>query len=66
MRTNATFSIIAATVYLLLYRLLLPREDAQWLAMSMFILSPVVLCWMVYTILKHGKYTGRELSEGEE
>lgn len=66
MRTNATFSVIASTAYLLIYCLLLGLEGLQWLALLMFMFSPFVLCWMIYSILKYDKYSGRELSEGEE
>ncbi len=29
-------------------------------------LSPVFIIWMVYTVLKHGEFNGRELDEEEE
>ncbi|RPE12605.1 hypothetical protein EGT74_03375 [Chitinophaga lutea] len=66
MLKNASFSIISATVYLLAYCILLQVERLQGLAVGMFLLSPFVVCWMVYVVLKHGRYTGRELAEGEE
>jgi len=66
MFTNTTFSIITATIYLLVYCVLLQVPHLQWLAMLMFAFSPLVLCWMVYVILKYGRYTGRELAEDEE
>ena len=34
--------------------------------MVMFMLSPLLILWMAYTIIRYGKYTGRELVEGEE
>lgn len=66
MLTNSTFSVITVTVYLLLYCILLQIEHTQWLAVYMFLLSPVLIIWMVYTVLKYGVYTGRELREDEE
>jgi hypothetical protein len=33
---------------------------------TMFLLSPFLVAWMVYTVLKKGVYTGRELAENEE
>lgn len=66
MLTNATFSIIFTTAYLVIYCIFLQAEHLQRLAVGMFLLSPFVLCWMVYIILKYGRYTGRELSEDEE
>ncbi|GAA0545755.1 hypothetical protein [Chitinophaga japonensis] len=66
MLTNMYFSVAAATAYLVIYCILLQVERLQWLAFIMLILSPFVLCRMIYIILKHGRYTGRELLEDEE
>lgn len=66
MLTNASFSIIFTTAYLVIYCIFLQVEHLQKLAVCMFLLSPFVLCRMVYVILKYGRYTGRELSEDEE
>ncbi|UPK68553.1 hypothetical protein [Chitinophaga filiformis] len=66
MLTNSTFSVIAVTVYLLVYCILLQIEHTQWIAVYMFIVSPFLVVWMVYTVLKYGVYTGRELAEDEE
>lgn len=63
---NSTFSVITVTLYLVLYCILLQIESTQWLAFRMFVLSPVLVIWMVYTVLKYGVYTGRELAEDEE
>ncbi|PSL32187.1 hypothetical protein [Chitinophaga ginsengisoli] len=66
MLTNSTFSVIAVTAYLLLYCILLQIEHTQWIAVRMFLFSPLLVIWMVYTVLKYGVYTGRELAEDEE
>lgn len=66
MLKNSTFSVIAVTVYLLVYCILLQIEHTQWIAVDMFIVSPFLVVWMVYTVLKYGVYTGRELAEDEE
>ncbi|SHN36941.1 hypothetical protein [Chitinophaga sp. CF418] len=66
MLRNSTFSVIAVTAYLLSYCILLQIEQTQWLAVRMFLISPLLVIWMVYTVLKYGVYTGRELAEGEE
>jgi hypothetical protein len=31
-----------------------------------FSLSPFIILWIVFSILKHGKYEGKELEEKEE
>lgn len=66
MLKNASFSIIFTTAYLLIYCIFLQVQHLQGLAVGMFLFSPFVLCWMVYVILRYGRYTGRELSEDEE
>lgn len=53
-------------MYLLVYCILLQIEHTQWIAVYMFIVSPFLVVWMVYTVLKYGVYTGRELAEDEE
>lgn len=66
MFTKASFSIIFTTAYLVIYCILLQVASLQGLAVGMFLISPFVLCWMVYVVLKYGRFTGRELAEGEE
>jgi len=62
---SSGFAISFASLYLLTFLLLLhfQLERAVWL---MFLFSPVVIIYMVYTVIKYGKYTGRELGENEE
>lgn len=66
MLKNSTFSVIAVTAYLILYCVLLQIEYTQWIAFRMFLISPFLVIWMVYTVLKYGLYTGRELADNEE
>lgn len=66
MLKNSTFSVIAVTAYLILYCVLLQIEHTQWIAFRMFLISPFLVIWMVYTVLKYGLYTGRELADNEE
>ncbi|MDB5119279.1 MAG: hypothetical protein JWN56_497 [Sphingobacteriales bacterium] len=32
----------------------------------MFLFSPLVVLYMVYSVIRYGKYTGKELMENEE
>jgi len=32
----------------------------------LFAISPVLVVWMVYSVLRYGTYIGRELKPGEE
>jgi hypothetical protein len=51
---NIRFPVYFATAYLLIYVLLAQVERTQFLVPWLFILSPFLVCWMVYRILKDG------------
>ena len=63
MLRNGIFAVNAVSIYLLVYVILLQIEPIA--AFFMLLLSPVLVCWMVYNVLKHEKYTGRELGDDE-
>ena len=65
MLRSGMFAVVSVTIYLFIYCLLLHFESTARFAVSMLVLSPVLVCWMVYAVLKHEKYTGRELGEEE-
>ncbi|MGZ3901553.1 MAG: hypothetical protein ACXVNM_13710 [Bacteroidia bacterium] len=58
-------AVITGTFYLLCYCILLQYETTKSIALIMLGIAPFMLVWMVYTVLKHGKYNGPELN-GEE
>jgi fatty acid desaturase len=55
-----------ASIYLLLYCLLLQVKAAESIAMLMFFFSPLIVVWMVFVVIKHGTYTGHTFNENEE
>jgi hypothetical protein len=57
--------IVAASLYLLLFTLLCGFKSTQSIAVGMFLLSPLVVITMVFTVLKKGIYKGRELNKNE-
>ena len=65
MLCNANFVVGLVTFYLFLFGALLQLQTTFPFAVSMLILSPFLICWMVYTILKYGKYGGPELGNDE-
>jgi len=65
MLRNDRLSVGIVTVYLLFYSTLLQFEATRAYGFIMLVFSPLLLCWMVYTILKYGKYTGSELGSRE-
>jgi len=63
---NHKFSTAFATVYLLVYTLLFNLGVSFDVLSVMFLLSPFIVIWMAYTIIRYGKYDGRQLEENEE
>ena len=63
---NYKFATTFVTLYLVVYTLLLRYEVSTSAALLMFSLSPFLVLWMVYTILKYAPFCGRELKENEE
>jgi hypothetical protein len=62
---NDKVSIALVTLYFVIYLALLQFEATQSYGFLMLSVAPLLLGWMVYTILKYGKYSGRELGNEE-
>ena len=60
------FSTTFVSLYLFIYVLLYHYEAPWQIIATMFLISPFLVIWMAYTILRHAKYDGRELEEDEE
>jgi len=62
------FSVIFVSAYLLLYAVFLTGGNDQLtqIASYQLLFSPLLLVWMIFTVIRYGKYSGRELKEGEE
>jgi hypothetical protein len=65
MLRNPRFAVVLVSVYLALYYIFF-LADFENIVSIMFMLSPVLVVWMVIAVLKHGKYTGPELKHDEE
>ncbi|MBS1654374.1 MAG: hypothetical protein JSU05_06005 [Bacteroidetes bacterium] len=63
---RANFSAALVTGVLLLYCMLILLEAPLPYILTVFIALPVLLAWMVYTVIRHGTYRGAELAEDEE
>lgn len=59
------FAVIVSTLYLLVYIIFVNAGNFD-VVIKMFLGSPLVLGWLAYTIVRHGKFTGRELGDNEE
>jgi hypothetical protein len=58
-------SVIIVTAYLILYCAFLNYDKTLNAALLMLFFSPVMIIWMVYTIIKKGKYNGHGLGDEE-
>ena len=59
------YTILLATVYLLIYTCLFQASAPVWLLSFLFLLSPIPVIIMVYHILKKALYNGPELGNDE-
>ena len=58
-------AIYFVTIYLIVYIILMHFETTVEYAIVMSLFSPLLICWMVYSVLRHGKYNGPELGDDE-
>lgn len=66
MKLPATFPVILVSVLLVVYTILLFTGWSPAVTGILFFLSPFLVIWMVYRIIRYDSYSGRELNEGEE
>jgi hypothetical protein len=57
---------LLATIYLLVYVVLLQFNLASDLTWTLFLLSPILLVSLAYSIIRYGSYSGKELNENQE
>jgi hypothetical protein len=62
---NAAFATIFTTIYLAVYCAFTQFAPMFSIAFAMFLAGPVLMLWLGFTVLKHGKYNGAELGERE-
>lgn len=60
---SPTLSVSFVTAYLLVYAAIAIFGNNAGLALALFIFSPILVLWMVYTVLKYGKPSGRTFDE---
>lgn len=59
------YTALFATVYLLIFVLLIQLQVWINLVYLMFFLSPIVVLALAWSIIRHGSYSGKELSKNE-
>jgi hypothetical protein len=62
---NSVTAVIIASIYLIVYILLLQLNTFTIIAALLFFFSPALLVWLAITILKNDVYKGRELKDEE-
>jgi len=63
---NYKFATVFVTLYLVVYTVLLRLVVSLSIPLFMFSISPFLVVWMAYTILKYSPYNEPELKEDEE
>lgn len=63
---NYKLSTVLVTLYLIVYTLLHQLNAPFALLATMFVISPFLVLWMAYTIIRYAPYNGKELEEDEE
>lgn len=66
MLRNAKFVAFFVTAYLIIYQILIGTGASLSLVAPLFFLSPFLLIWLVYVVLKFEKFQGKVLEEDEE
>lgn len=62
---RSSFAVLFSSLYFLVYLLVLPLDYLQ-LTWFLFFFSPLVLVYVVYSVIRYGSYSGKELVEEEE
>lgn len=65
MNRHEAIPVITVTLCLLAFVIAILTESLRT-AQYIFTLSPFLICWMVYSVIRFGKYKGRELIKDEE
>jgi len=63
---QANFAVVSVSIYLLIYTIFAHTPAMAWITPTMFVLSPFLVIWMVYTVLKKGEYNGPEFAPEQE
>ncbi len=62
---NHKFATFFVTLYLVIFTVLTQLNVPLWVIGLMYLLSPVLVIWMVITVLKYASYNGKQLAEDE-
>lgn len=65
MTSRVNIATLVTTVFLLVYVFLINIDGPFKIIMAMFAISPVLVLWVAYSVLRFGKYKGAGLGEKE-
>lgn len=65
MKSSSIFPVILVTTLLIVYNILLITGGSHVLVGIIFLLSPFLIVWMAYRVIRCDSYRGRDLYEGE-
>jgi len=63
---KTSFVVTLVSIILLIYCLLINMNSPVGLAYFIFSISPFLILWMAYTIIRFGTYNGKEFDKNEE
>ncbi len=66
MKRKEILPVITVSGILLVYCVLIFTHSAINIAYTIFAASPLLMAWMVYAVIRKGKYAGKELDPDEE
>ena len=66
MNKKEKIPVIIVSIYLLVISIYSGLGIASPLGGYLLAIGPVLLIWVVYNVIRHGKYEGRELDPDEE
>lgn len=66
MKKGEIIPLVVASGVLLIYAVLILLDIAPLVTGFIFMASPILVIWLVYSIIRHGEYKDKELKPGEE
>ncbi len=66
MNRKEKIPVIIVSIYLLIISVYAGLGITSPLGGYLLAIGPVLLIWVVYNVIRHGKYEGKELEPGEE
>lgn len=66
MLRKPTFIVAIVSTILVIFCICINTDNLLGLGYSIFAISPVLLIWLAYTVIRFGVYKGKEFEENEE